>query len=504
MTAEPRHLETAPEPPPWLDEEPPPPDEPHRTPRPPRTYLTEGNDLTTPPQDRDAERAVLGAMLASRDAITDVADILTGRDFYDPKHEVIYDAILTAYARLEPVDPITIGDRLTRTKDLTRVGGPAYLADLVQAVGMVTANADYYADIVRAKAHRRRLVEAGTRIIQTALADSDATPDDLHARAAEHLNNTHRGIPGVDQPHPGQTIDDFLHGDDDPYDWLVPGVLERQDRLIVTAGEGMGKSTFLRQLAVQTAAGIHPFTGERTTPIKVLLVDLENSRRQSRRKLRPLRLRAGGHLNPERLIIEIRPGGMDLTSTEDRAWLDKLIDHHRPDLLITGPIYKMASGDTDKEKDSKPVALAIDALRDRYDLAVILEAHTRKAEDAAGKKRAREPYGWSGWMRWPEFGIHLADDGKVTHWRGARDERSFPHQFNRGGPWPWTAMQTLQDQDWVAIKNAIRDSGDPDLSLRSIEVATGLSKSTVHRLTQAHAGELVTIRHSMAMAAQEG
>lgn len=446
----------------------------------------------TPPQDLHAEQSVLGAMLRDHRTTLEVTELLNDTHFYAPRHELIYATIRRRMGRLEPVDPGLVGDDLRRTGDLTRVGGPAYLSQLYdQGIAVPTDAALHYADILRDLAGRRRLIEAGTRIAQLGYTPSEQPLTDLHAAAVDALDRDTilTPVPGVDTPHPGQDIDDFLHGDDDPYDWLIPGVLERQDRLIVTAGEGKGKSTLLRQLAVQIAAGIHPFTGEGTPPAKVLLLDLENSRRQSRRKLRPLRLQAGDRLTRGQLVVEIRAAGIDLTSPEDRTWLTALVEHHRPDVLISGPIYKMASGDTDKEKDSKPVALALDALRDRYDMAVILEAHTRKAEDAAGKKRAREPYGWSGWMRWPEFGLHLADDGALTHWRGARDERDFPDALLRGGAWPWSPT-TLQQSDfnWIRVERVARACSTKP-SYTYIANALGLSKSTVGDAVARHRDE---------------
>ncbi|MGI8702111.1 MAG: DnaB-like helicase N-terminal domain-containing protein, partial [Nocardioidaceae bacterium] len=122
-----------------------------------------------PPQDEEAEQSVLGAMLLSKDAIADVVEVLRGSDFYRPAHELIYDAVLDLYGRGEPVDAITVSAELTREGDLARVGGGVYLHTLVAGVP-VTANAGYYAAIVREKAILRRLVTAGTKIVQLGYA----------------------------------------------------------------------------------------------------------------------------------------------------------------------------------------------------------------------------------------------------------------------------------------------------------------------------------------------
>jgi len=104
-------------------------------------------------------------MLLSKDAIADCVEGLKGVDFYRPAHELIYDAILDLYSRGEPADAITVSDELTKRGDLTRVGGQAYLHQLISEVP-TAANAGYYAEIVAERAVLRRLVDAGTKIVQ--------------------------------------------------------------------------------------------------------------------------------------------------------------------------------------------------------------------------------------------------------------------------------------------------------------------------------------------------
>ncbi|MFD2417974.1 replicative DNA helicase [Amycolatopsis pigmentata] len=118
-----------------------------------------------PPQDIPAEQSVLGGMLLSKDAIADVVEALRPGDFYLPKHQAVYDCILDLYGRGEPADPITVSAELERRGELARVGGAPYLHTLIATVP-TAANAGYYAEIVSEKAVLRRLVEAGTRIVQ--------------------------------------------------------------------------------------------------------------------------------------------------------------------------------------------------------------------------------------------------------------------------------------------------------------------------------------------------
>ncbi|THA28242.1 replicative DNA helicase [Streptomyces sp. RKND-216] len=122
------------------------------------------------PQELEAEQCVLGGMLLSTDAIDDVTEVLRGpagaHDFYRPAHQTIYSHILALYAQGEPVDPITLKAALLSSGDLDRAGGPGYLHQLVEVVP-TAATAAAYAQIVADAAVDRRLIEAGTRIIQS-------------------------------------------------------------------------------------------------------------------------------------------------------------------------------------------------------------------------------------------------------------------------------------------------------------------------------------------------
>ncbi len=140
-----------------------------------------GDFERTPPHDVAAEQCVLGGMLLSKDAISDVIEVIRPTDHYRPAHQVIHEAILDLYGRGEPADAITVANELTRRGEIARVGGGPYLHTLIASVP-TAANAGYYARIVRERAILRRLVEAGTRIVQFGYA-GDADPDDLVDRA---------------------------------------------------------------------------------------------------------------------------------------------------------------------------------------------------------------------------------------------------------------------------------------------------------------------------------
>ncbi len=215
----------------------------------------------TPPQDVVAEQSVLGAMLLSKDAIGDVAEIVKGRDFYRPAHETIYDAIINLYGRGEPADAITVADELVKRGELGRIGGHIYLHDLLSTVS-IASNAAYYAEIVREKAILRRLVEASIRISQLGYAGQGDVAGIVDA-AQQAIYEVAEGKTGEDYEPLSALMESTLdeiealssHGVmagvptgfaelDELTNGLHPGQM-----IIVAARPGMGKSTLGLDLA---------------------------------------------------------------------------------------------------------------------------------------------------------------------------------------------------------------------------------------------------------------
>jgi replicative DNA helicase len=180
----------------------------------------------TPPHDLAAEQCVLGGMLMSKDAISDVMDVISPHDHYRPAHQLVHEAILELYGRGEPADPVTISDLLAKRGDLARVGGGAYLHTLLASVP-TAANAGYYARIVRERAILRRLVEAGTRIVQLGYT-GDGDADELVDRAeAEIYGVTERRV-----------SEDFL-----PLSEIMPGALDEIEAIGSRGGVMTGVPT---------------------------------------------------------------------------------------------------------------------------------------------------------------------------------------------------------------------------------------------------------------------
>ncbi len=141
----------------------------------------DGEFERTPPHDIAAEQCVLGGMLLSKDAISDVLEVIRPHDHYRPAHQLVHEVILDLYGRGEPADAVTVAAELTKRGDIGRMGGAPYLHTLIASVP-TAANAGYYARIVRERAILRRLVEVGTRIVQLGYS-GDGDADELLDRA---------------------------------------------------------------------------------------------------------------------------------------------------------------------------------------------------------------------------------------------------------------------------------------------------------------------------------
>ncbi len=195
-----------------------------------------------PPQDLAAEQSVLGGMLLSKDAIADVLERLRPGDFYRPAHQNVYDAILDLYGRGEPADAVTVGAELDRRGLLRRIGGLPYLHTLISTVP-TAANAGYYAGIVAEKALLRRLVEAGTRVVQYGYAGAEgADVDEIVDRAqAEIYDVTER-----------RTSEDFV-----PLEQLLQPTMDEIDAIASQGGLSKGVPTGFTELDELTN-GLHP------------------------------------------------------------------------------------------------------------------------------------------------------------------------------------------------------------------------------------------------------
>ena len=365
----------------------------------------------TPPQDMAAEQSVLGSMLLSKDAIADVAEVLRGVDFYRPAHETIHDAIIDLYGRGEPVDMVTVAAELQRRGELQRIGGAPYLHTLSANVP-IAANAGYYAEIVREKALLRRLVDAGTKIVQIGYAGEGQVDDIVDQAQAEvykiadkrsgedysplsdimdgvldeieAISNREAGLYGV--PTGFADLDDLTNG------------LHSGQMIIVAARPAMGKSTLALDLC--RAASIH-------NNLTSCFFSLEMTRSEITMRLLsaeakvPLNHIRNGNMNDDdwaklaRKMGEISSATMfiddspNMTMMEIRAKARRLKQRHDLRLIVIDYMQLMSSG---KKVESRQLEVSefsrqIKLLAKELELPIIALSQLNRGPEQRGDKR---------------------------------------------------------------------------------------------------------------------
>lgn len=410
-------------------------------------------------RDHTAERQLLSIALNGR--TTELLALPV--DVFDHwQHHDIATAIRALHTRGIPTDA-----EIVMREVVDRAGGDTRASQLGTLVANLFTHfvpgesAPYYAERLAALHAARTLhtaVETFRRKVAYAAEHDD---DEFMTGAATEVRDAITAAETAFRPTPAEppmSLADLLNHEDEPYDWLVPNLLERTDRLILTGFEGTGKSYLLAQLALCIAAGLHPFVGEPIPggPFRTLVFDCENSQRQMRRRYRRIAAQVeslcGKYDMPPPdwstcVRIVSRPEGVALTEPRELARIEQNVALTAPDLVVAGPLYKMSKLDVKDEQAAKELCDTLDQLRVRHRFTLIAEAHAGHANDGGGQRRVR-PIGSSLFLRWPEFGFGLSPHRDaaneehpslvdVKHWRGSRDERHWPTQLRHGEHLPW-------------------------------------------------------------------
>jgi len=365
----------------------------------------------TPPQDLAAEQCVLGAMMLSKDAIADVIETLRATDFYRPAHEVVFDAITDLYARGEPADAITVAAELTKRGEMARIGGAPYVHTLVASVPLA-ANAGYYAHIVREKAILRRLVEAGTKIVQIGYAGEGDVDDVVDQAQAEIYQVTEkratedyaplkdimegaldeieaidsRGDAMVGVPTGFTDLDELTNG-------LHPGQM-----IIIAARPAMGKSTlgldFARSASIKHGLTSCIFSLEMSrneitmrllsAEAKVPLHHMRNGKMTDEDWARLARKM--GEVSEAPLFIDDSP---NLTMMEIRAKARRLKQRHDLRLIVIDYLQLMTSG---KKVESRQLEVSefsrsIKLLAKELELPVVAICQLNRGSEQRSDKR---------------------------------------------------------------------------------------------------------------------
>ena len=371
---------------------------------------TTPNDRT-PPQDMAAEQSVLGAMLISKDAIADVTESIRGADFYRPAHETIYDAVVDLYGRGEPVDMVTVAAELQRRGELQRIGGAPYLHTLSANVP-IAANAGYYAEIVREKAILRRLVGAGTKIVQIGYAGEGQVDDIVDEAQAEvykitdkrstedysplsdimdgvldeieAISNREAGLYGV--PTGFADLDDLTNG------------LHAGQMIIVAARPAMGKSTLALDLC--RAASIHNNLTSAFFSLEMTRSEITMRLLSAEAKV-PLNHIRNGNMNDDdwaklaRKMGEVSSAPMfiddspNMTMMEIRSKARRLKQRHDLKVMIIDYLQLMTSG---KKVESRQLEVSefsrqIKLLAKELEIPIIALSQLNRGPEQRGDKR---------------------------------------------------------------------------------------------------------------------
>jgi replicative DNA helicase len=346
-------------------------------------------------------------------------------DFYLPAHEQIWVAMEELDAVESPVDPVSLTSALAGHVVALR------LLPEVVTTQAIPDNVTTYAESVREWAVRRRVVDLANRAKQAALnPETDVyTLTSTAVTRFTELRDT-----GVTEDVYTRLLADLLAEPDEAFDWTVPGLMEKRDRLMLTGQEGLGKSFLARQVAIFAAAGVHPFNMERIEPIRVQILDYENSWNQIKRGSRRLYDFACEYGDDPRSRIHVASlPRIDITRDKDLSRIHREVDASNPDVVVVGPLYRLTGRAIQTDDEAAPVLAALDTLRDRG-CSLIIEAHAGHARDGAGERDLR-PRGSSALLGWPEFGYGMREtsDGRVklVRWRGDRSERGWPNCLRR-------------------------------------------------------------------------
>ncbi len=227
---------------------------------------TEKDGARIPPQDLEAEKSLLGALLLSDAAFPNILEQLKASDFYDPRHVDIFKGMTDLYTQHRPIDLMTLTSELKNQKTLKRIGGAPYLTELTNFVP-TASHVEAYADLVAGAALRRRLIKAGTDIATEAY-DGTKRIEDLIGKAEKNLFEVSDKTIKSDYNKLEDLLDEAyerieeLHRNKGALRGLKTGFrdldkktagFQKGDLIIIGARPAMGKTTFAQNLAYNVA-----------------------------------------------------------------------------------------------------------------------------------------------------------------------------------------------------------------------------------------------------------
>ena len=237
------------------------------------------NDLRIPPHNLEAEQSVLGCLMLEKDAIIKIADLLRVGDFYKDIHNTIYEAMLELYEHRDPLDVLSISNKLDEKKQLEKVGGSSYLASLVSIVPSAS-HIVHYAKVVQKKALLRRLIDAATEILEAGYNEGkdiekilDEAEQKLFSVSQKYIKQDFMPIRSILEAAFNRI--DELHRDGSKFRGIPTGFpdldnilagLQKSDLVILAARPSIGKTSLAldiaRHIAVRENVAVGMFSLE--------------------------------------------------------------------------------------------------------------------------------------------------------------------------------------------------------------------------------------------------
>lgn len=413
------------------------------------------------PWDRDAEEALIGLMLWDPDARRRAIRECSGDDLWDHGLASIFRAVEWLHQHGEAVAEVSVHDRLryegVNSVPIERIRGLRFNHP---ATGVST-----YAEIVTRYARARAAMGLGEELRDAGRnAEFDRLDElipQMHARlAAQRMH-----VETFDLLDLWELAEQ--ERDDPSKPWAIPGCLRTHEVCAITGSEGLGKSTFLRQIGTTVSVGMHPFTALRLDmePQNVLQVDLQEDEVDMAEEVAKLRRAIEPYYERGRYSAVSMVEGLDLLSSRGQRMFDGMLADTRPSLVLMGPVNSMFRAPDGRSRYGEDVIEELKAIMvefmARYGFALILEGH-------AGNERSHDEdwriRGSSVWRAWPAFSLGLKEVAKdpreVDVIRARRDRYS-------GRVWPWKLLESkgrlpweVSNGDYAAI---LRHMGRHDL-----------------------------------------
>lgn len=224
------------------------------------------NRLRIPPQNLEAEMALLGSIMLRPEALFDIVDTVKPETFYSEKHRIIFDTMLELFTKRSPIDLLSVSTKLKEKGWLDQIGGNTYLTELVNVVPS-SANIGYYAEIVQKKYMMRRLIEASDHISQIGYDENKELEEMLDGAEKKlfdvtNFNTAHKFTPIKDELAEAWDRLDRLHTDGNGMRGIPTGFididnktsgLQKSDLIILAARPSMGKTSLALDIARQAA-----------------------------------------------------------------------------------------------------------------------------------------------------------------------------------------------------------------------------------------------------------